>query len=37
MPGHRLDAEQVGGLDHVGARGRIGKSAALPEVAAVEQ
>ncbi len=37
MAGHRLDAEKVGGVDHVGALQRVGKPAALPEVAAVEQ
>jgi hypothetical protein len=37
MAGHRLDAEQVGGLDHVGALHGVGKSGALPEIAAVEQ
>ncbi len=37
MAGHRLDAEQVGGIHHVGALKRIGESSALPEVAAVEQ
>ena len=37
VPGHRLDAEQVAGLDHVGALRCVGESAALPEIAAVEQ
>src|SRR6185369_786717 len=37
MAGHRLDAEQVGGIDHVGALQRVGKPGALPEIAAVEQ
>ena len=37
MAGHRLDAEQVGGFDHVRALQRVGEPAALPEVAAVEQ
>jgi hypothetical protein len=37
MPGHRLDAEQVGGLHHVGAVHRVGEPGALPEIAAVEQ
>ena len=37
MPGHGVDAEQVGGLDHVGALRRIGETGALPDVAAVEQ
>ena len=37
MPGHGLDAEQVGGLDHVGALQRVGEPAALQDVAAVEQ
>src|SRR6185503_7726474 len=37
MAGHRLDAEQVGGVDHVGALQRVGKAGALPEIAAVEQ
>lgn len=37
VSGHRLDAEQVGDRDHVGARRRGGKAAALPQVAAVEQ
>ena len=37
MAGHRLDAEQVGGIDHVGALHGIRKAGALPEIAAVEQ
>ena len=37
MAGHRLDAEQVGGLDHVGALHGVGEAGALPEIAAVEQ
>ena len=37
MAGHRLDAEQVGGVHHVGALQRVGKAGALPEIAAVEQ
>jgi len=37
MAGHRLDAEQIGGLDHVGALHGVGKPRALPEIAAVEQ
>ena len=37
MPGHGVDAEQIGGLDHVGALRRIGETGALPDVAAVEQ
>ena len=37
MAGHRVDAEQVGGVDHVGALQRVGKAGALPEIAAVEQ
>ena len=37
MPGHRLDAEQIGGLDHVGAVHGVGEAAALQEIAAVEQ
>ncbi len=37
MPGHGIDAEQIGGLDHVGALHRIGLTGALPHVAAVEQ
>ena len=37
MPGHRLDAEQIGGVDHVGALHGVGKAAALPEIATVEQ
>ena len=37
VPGHRLDAEQVGGVDHVGAVHGVGKPAALPQIAAVEQ
>src|SRR6266513_370278 len=37
VPGHRLDAEQVRGLDHVGALHGIGKPGALPQIAAIEQ
>ena len=37
VAGHRLDAEQVGGLHHVGALHGVGEPAALPEIAAVEQ
>ncbi len=37
MAGHRLDAEQVCGLDHVGALHGVGLPGALPEIAAVEQ
>ena len=37
MAGHRLDAEQVGGLDHVGALHGVGQSGALPQIAAIEQ
>ena len=37
MAGHRLDAEQVGGFDHVGALHGVGEAGALPEIAAVEQ
>jgi hypothetical protein len=37
MAGHRLDAEQVGGVNHVGALQGVGKARALPEIAAVEQ
>ena len=37
MAGHRLDAQQIGGIDHVGALQRVGESRSLPEVAAVEQ
>ena len=37
MPGHGIDAEQIGGLDHAGALRRIGETGALPDVAAVEQ
>ena len=37
MAGHRVDAEQVGGVDHVGALHDVGKARALPEIAAVEQ
>ena len=37
MPGHRLDAEQIGDLDHVAALHDVGEPGALPEVAAVDQ
>ena len=37
MTGHRLDAEQVRRLDHVGALRGVGESRALPEIATVEQ
>ena len=37
VPGHRFDAEQVGGFDHVGAAQGVGEPRALPGVAAVEQ
>src|SRR3954466_12738009 len=37
MPGHRLDTEQVCGLDHVAALHDVGESRALPEVAAVNE
>ena len=37
MRGHGLDAEQVGGIDHVLAMHDVGEPAALPEIAAVEQ
>ena len=37
MAGHRLDAEQVGGLDHVAALHDVGKPRALPEISAVNQ
>ncbi len=37
MAGHRLDAEQIGDLDHVAALHEVGEAGALPEVAAVEQ
>ena len=37
MPGHGIDAEQVRGVDHVGALRRIGETGALPHVAAVEE
>ncbi len=37
VAGHRRDAEQVGGIDHVGALQRVGEARSLPEVAAVEQ
>ena len=37
MAGHRLDAEQVGRLHHVGALRTVGEPGALPHVAAVEE
>src|SRR3954452_9180587 len=37
MPGHRLDTEQVCGLDHVAALHDVGESRALPEIAAVDE
>ena len=37
MAGHGLDAEQVGGFDHVAALHGVGEAGALPQVAAVEQ
>ena len=37
MAGHGLDAEQVGGFDHVGALHGVGEAGALPQIAAVEQ
>ena len=37
MTGHRLDAEQVRRLHHVGATHGVGEARALPQVAAVEQ
>ena len=37
MSGHYLDAQQIGGLDHVGALHGVGQSTALPEIAAIEQ
>ena len=37
VPGHRLYAEKIGGLDHVLALQRVCETAALPKVAAVEQ
>ena len=37
MPGHRLDAEQIGGFHHVGALHGVGEPRALPQIAAVEQ
>ena len=37
VAGHGIDAEEVCGLDHVGALRRVGKAAALPQIAAVEQ
>ena len=37
VAGHGIDAEEVGGLDHVGALRRVGQAAALPQIAAVEQ
>ena len=37
MARHRLDAEQVRGLDHPGALQGVGGAGALPQVAAVEQ
>ena len=37
MAGHRLDAEQVRGFHHVGALHGVGETAALPQIAAVEQ
>ena len=37
MAGHRLDAEQVRGLDHVSALHGVGESGSLPQIAAIEQ
>ena len=37
MPGHRLDAQEICGLHHVGAVHRIGEARTLQEIAAVEQ
>ena len=37
VAGHRLDAEQVRGFDHVGALHGVGKPGALPQIAAIEQ
>ncbi len=37
VPGHGVDAKQVGGRHHVGALHGVGKPAALPEITAVEQ
>lgn len=37
MPGHRLDAEQIGDLDHVAALHDVGKPGALPKIAAVDE
>ena len=37
MAGHRLDAEQVCRLHHVGALHGVGQPGPLPEIAAVEQ
>ena len=37
MAGHGFDAEQVRGLDHVGALHGIGQSGSLPQIAAIEQ
>ena len=35
--GHRLDAEQIGGIDHVLAVHDVGEAAALPKIAAVDE
>jgi hypothetical protein len=37
MAGHRLDAQQIRRLDHVGALRGVGQSCALPRIAAIEQ
>ena len=37
MAGHRFDAEQVRGLDHVSALHGVGESGSLPQIAAIEQ
>src|ERR1700737_4834349 len=37
VAGHRLDAQQIRGLDHGGAPQGVGHSGALPQIAAVEQ
>lgn len=37
MPGHRRDAEQIRGFDHISALREIGQTAALPQVAAIDQ
>ena len=37
VAGHRLDAEQICRLDHVGALHDVGQPAALPQIAAVDE